>query len=229
MIGLYKPKAGRVLVAGKDISRAEGKERLAILRRIGVMYQGGALFGSQTLLENVRLPLEEHTGLPRHAMDLVAKLKLQMVGLEGNEDLMPAELSGGMIKRAAIARAMSLDPQILFLDEPGAGLDPITATKLDRLIVRLAESLGITFVIVTHEIHSVLSIGDWMLLLDKKTKGIVVAGPPKEVAGRVDLPLVRRFFRRDEEDEEQVEEKVEEQQEQQEEEREEREEEQPAG
>ena len=196
MIGLYQPAKGTILIDGEDISRAEGASRTRLLRKIGVMYQGGALFGSMSLLENVRLPLEEHTALPARAMNMIAAMKLRMVGLAGFENYLPSEISGGMIKRAAIARAMALDPGILFLDEPNAGLDPITSSKLDRLVVRLAHALGITFVIVTHEIHSVMTIADRLLLLDKRARGIVVQGPPREVVEREDHPLVRRFFRK---------------------------------
>ena len=199
MIGLYRPAAGTIRIDGEDITAAEGEARTRILRKIGVMYQGGALFGSMTLQENVRLPLEEHTHLPARAMDMVSAMKLRMVGLAGSEHFLPAEISGGMVKRAAIARAMALDPRILFLDEPSAGLDPISSARLDRLIVKLAHALGITFVIVTHEIPSVMAIADRLILLDKQARGIVVSGIPSEVVQREEHPLVRRFFRRNSE------------------------------
>ena len=157
MIGLYTPLAGRALIGGEDIARATGAARLAILKRIGVMYQLGALFGSMTLAENVRLPLEEYTDLPDDAMELVARMKLELVQLQGAEGLTPAEISGGMMKRAAIARAMALDPDIVFLDEPSGGLDPITSAELDQLILRLRASLGITFVVITHELASIFT------------------------------------------------------------------------
>ncbi|WP_320176275.1 ATP-binding cassette domain-containing protein [Maridesulfovibrio sp.] len=197
MIGLYPPAAGEILIEGDDIGSAYGRHRLAILQRIGVMYQMGALFGSMTLLENVRLPLEEFTSMPREAMDYTARMKLSLVGLEASADKMPSELSGGMLKRGAIARAMALDPKILFLDEPSAGLDPITSAELDELIRSLSRSLGVTFVIVTHELQSIFSIADRVIMLDKSTRGIIAEGDPRILSEKSEHPLVRRFFHRE--------------------------------
>ena len=196
MISLVKPVTGTVLIGGRNIVTAQGSELRDILSGIGVMYQNGALFGSMNLLENICLVLEEFTKLPREAMELLAQMKLKVVGLEGTAYKMPAELSGGMRKRAAIARAMALDPKILFLDEPGAGLDPITSAQLDQLILELAGSLNITFVIVTHELPSIFTVADRVVMLDKEAKTIVATGKPEELRDKSDNPWVRQFFNR---------------------------------
>lgn len=197
LIGLYQPSEGEIRILGEDLGAASGRARRDLLSRLGVMWQSGALFGSMTLLENVMLPLEEHTRLPRAAREEVARVKLGLVGLSEAADRLPAEISGGMAKRAGIARAMALDPPLLFLDEPSAGLDPITSAGLDQLIKDLARDLGTTFVVVTHELQSILAIGDRCIMLDKQAKGMIAEGDPRELRDHATHPTVRAFFRRE--------------------------------
>lgn len=195
MIGLYPALSGEIFIGGENIVGASGARRQKILRQFGVMYQSGALFGSMTLEQNVALPLEEWTDLPPAGRSLLARLKLQQVGLGEFADYLPSEISGGMQKRAAVARAMALDPRILFLDEPSAGLDPITSAGLDELIRSLSRNLGITLVIATHELASIYAIGDRALILERGE--IVAEGTPKELRDHPTNDYVRRFFRRE--------------------------------
>jgi len=197
MIGLFAPQEGEVWIEGENIVTTEGEARTRLLRHFGVVFQSGALFGSLTVSENVALPLGEFTDVPDVARQYVVLSLLNVVGLAGAAHRMPSELSGGMQKRAAIARAMVLDPYILFLDEPSAGLDPVTSAGLDALIQELSRYFGITFVIVTHELHSINAIADRVIMLDEQTRSIVAEGTPAELRGQSDNPAVRRFFNRE--------------------------------
>jgi phospholipid/cholesterol/gamma-HCH transport system ATP-binding protein len=198
LIGLKPPAAGTVYFDHSDLWQADPEERSRLLLRMGVLYQSGALWSSMTLAENIALPLSGHTDLgPRDIAELVS-LKLALVGLAGFEDFYPAELSGGMQKRAALARAMALDQEILFFDEPSAGLDPVSARRLDDLILHLRDSLGSTVVIVTHELASILGIGTASIFLDSEAKTIIAQGPPRELLAHCDHPTVRDFLTRGE-------------------------------
>jgi phospholipid/cholesterol/gamma-HCH transport system ATP-binding protein len=196
VIGLYEPMAGDILIDGESIVTAAPAQKSALQRKLGIMYQSGALFGSLTVLENVRFPLDEFTDLGLEAKNLTARLLLRQVEMGHAEALMPGELSGGMLKRAGIARAMALGADILMLDEPSAGLDPITAANLDRTILSLRRNLGFTFVVVTHELQSIFAIADRAVMLDPVSRSIIAEGNPKDLRDRSTDPRVRQFFNR---------------------------------
>ena len=167
LLGLLRPTSGQVEILDQELNHISDLERTRLRQKIGVAFQGGALFSSMSVLDNIMLPLREHTKLDIHTMRIMARLKMQVVNLAGFEDLMPAELSGGMIKRAAFARAIVMDPRILFCDEPSAGLDPIVASAIDDLILNLREAMGMSIVVVTHELESAFRIADRICVLDK--------------------------------------------------------------
>ncbi len=196
MIGLLQPRRGKVLIDGMDIVSAEGRERQAIYRKFGVLFQSSALLSSMTLSENVALPLRAHTQLPRGMINFLVRAKLGMVGLLGYEGHLPVELSGGMRKRAGIARALALDPEILFFDEPSSGLDPVSSVSLDDLIMQISASLGTTMVVVTHELSSIFTIAHRVIMLDKRSKKIIAEGNPADLRERSENSYVRDFFNR---------------------------------
>lgn len=196
MIGLYRPSVGRVLVEGIDISTDSEKALSLIRNRIGVLFQTGALIGSMSLAENVALPLSERRMISPALIDMIIKMKLNLVNLGGYENHLPAELSGGMKKRAGLARAMVMDPTILFFDEPSSGLDPVTAAELDDTIKSINEGMGTTMVIVSHDLESIMNIAHRVILLDKNQKGIIAEGIPADLKKHSDDPRVIQFFHR---------------------------------
>jgi len=202
LLGMIEPAKGEIYYGGESFTAAPADVRASFLRRFGVLFQGGALWSSMTLAENIALPLEEYTELSPSDIRNVASLKLALVGLRGFEDYYPSEISGGMRKRAGLARAMALDPDILFVDEPSAGLDPISSHLLDELILELRESLGTTFVVVTHELASIFAIATKAIFLDTATRTATALGPPVELRDHSKDPAVRAFLRRGEQDDE---------------------------
>ena len=198
MIGLKRPAQGAVYYGGVSFWDLDEDERRQFARRFGVLFQGGALWSSLTLIENVALPIEQYTDLEPSDVRIVAELKLALVGLAGFEHFYPAQISGGMRKRAGLARAMALDPEILFFDEPSAGLDPINSRRLDELILELKASLGATIIVVTHELPSLLAIGDDSIFLDGEQRTMIARGKPQELLERCEDPKVREFLTRGE-------------------------------
>ncbi len=196
LVGLQSPAKGKVLYGDVSFWDAEPEEREAIMRSFGILYQSGALWSSLTLGENISLPLQQYTNLGPGQIRQIAALKLSLVGLSGFEEFYPSEISGGMKKRAGLARAMALDPEILFFDEPSAGLDPISAHLLDELILELRESLGATVVIVTHELASIFAIGNNSVFLDPETKTMIAQGDPKSLLAESKDPKVINFLTR---------------------------------
>ncbi len=200
MIGLKEPAKGRVFYGDTSFWEAKPDVQGRIMRRFGVLYQNGALWTSMTLAENIALPLEQYTNLSRNDIRDMVSLKLALVGLAGFEDFYPSELSGGMKKRAGIARAMALDPDILFFDEPSAGLDPVSARLLDDLILQIRDSFGSTFVVVTHELASIFAIGDDSVYLDVDTRTMAASGDPRKLLAESRDLKVRNFLTRGEAD-----------------------------
>lgn len=194
LLGLSRPTSGSIRILGQDITRLSARQMDALRRRVGVAFQGGALIRSMTVGENVRLPLQEHTKLDEHTMRIMSRMKLEVVNLAGFEHLMPAELSGGMTKRAAVARAIVMDPALLFFDEPSAGLDPVVSAELDQLILDLRDAMNVTMVVVTHELESAFKIADRLLVLDQGN--VLGIGTVEEIRalenGRVQDLLQRR-------------------------------------
>jgi len=198
LVGLKRPAKGKIVFGDMDFWGTEPKQREEFMRRFGILYQSGALWSSMTLAENVALPLEYYTNLGASRIREIVALKLALVGLAGFEEFYPSEISGGMRKRAGLARAMALDPEILFFDEPSAGLDPVSARRLDDLILELRDSLGATVVVVTHELASIFAIGNNSVFLDPETRTMIAGGDPNRLLAESKDPKVQQFLRRGE-------------------------------
>jgi phospholipid/cholesterol/gamma-HCH transport system ATP-binding protein len=196
LIGLLRPRTGNISIDGDEVNSEDEDELKKILAKIGVLYQSAALFGSMTVAQNVALPIEEYTSLNKDAVDMLVKMKLGLVNLDGYGNHLPSELSGGMKKRAGLARAMALNPKILFFDEPSAGLDPITSAELDNLLLHLNRTLGTTMVIVTHELDSIFTVASRIIMLDKKAKGMIAEGNPRYLRDHSQNAFVKQFFNR---------------------------------
>ena len=196
LVGLYRPYAGTVKVMGTDIAEAEEGELVELRKKMGVLFQSGALLGSLTLFENVALPLQAYTDLSPAAIDEIVRMKLALVNLDGYQNHLPEELSGGMKKRAGLARAMALDPEILFFDEPTGGLDPVTAAEMDHLIKSINTGMGTTMVIVTHDLSSIFGVASRVIMLDKGARGIIAEGDPSALRETTRDPRVVHFFNR---------------------------------
>ncbi|MBN1907591.1 MAG: ATP-binding cassette domain-containing protein [Deltaproteobacteria bacterium] len=194
LIGLIKPLSGVITIDGEIVTEEDEESFKRIIRKIGVLYQSSALLGSMTLGENIALPIKEYSGLDPESVERIVRMKLKLVGLEGFENHLPSEISGGMKKRAGLARAIALNPAILMFDEPSAGLDPVTSAGLDELILDLNKNSGTTMVIVTHELSSIFTIADRIIMLDRKTKGIIAEGDPRYLRDHSPDPYVKEFF-----------------------------------
>jgi phospholipid/cholesterol/gamma-HCH transport system ATP-binding protein len=196
IVGLDRAVAGKVIIDGVDITSCTDKAFHNTLRKIGILFQSSALFGSMTIAENVALPIEEYSDLPKNAIEHLVRMKLCMVDLGGYENYLPSEISGGMKKRAGLARALALNPDIVFLDEPTSGLDPVSSAEIDELILNINKIIGTTIVVVTHELDSIFSIAQRVIMLDKSTKGIIAEGDPHWLKDNADNLSVRHFFNR---------------------------------
>jgi phospholipid/cholesterol/gamma-HCH transport system ATP-binding protein len=198
IVGLAKPSSGEILIKGNDIAKMSEEEMVPVLRKVGMLFQGAALFNSMTVGDNVAMPLREHTKLEPSTVKIMMRMKLESVGLGGFDDFMPAQLSGGMKKRAGLARAIAMDPEILFCDEPSAGLDPVVAVGIDQLIIKLNQALKMTIVVVTHELSSVFLIADRIAMLHNGS--VLAIGTPEELRANPD-PIIQQFLNREADEE----------------------------